>query len=98
MKNNQYLLILILKADVQQISMRIIFVLKVQQSLMPFVKCGGKFGQKYLSLQFESYNHTSEFRFVRFYLRMVEFVKVDFLNFQTKNIKILMRIILTIQF
>ncbi len=64
------------EADVQQISMRIIFVLKVQQSLRPFVRRAGKFGHKYLSLQFESYNHTSEFRFVRFYFKIVQFVKV----------------------
>ena len=48
--------------------MRIIFVLKCQASLKPFI-CG-VCSRKLLSLQFDSYDYASEFKFIQFYLKV----------------------------
>ena len=64
------------EADVQQISMRIIFVLKVQESLKPFIK--GPLTKKYLNLQFDSYTYDNEYKFIKLQDKIVRCLKNKF--------------------
>jgi hypothetical protein len=64
------------EADIQQISMRIVFVLKVQQSLKPFIK--GAFTKKYLDLQFSDYAYDNEFKLIKTFEKILQFFKKTF--------------------
>ena len=64
------------EADVQQISMRIIFVLKVQESLKPFIR--GEFSKKYLNIQFEDYSYDNEYKFIKTQNKIIEYLKNKF--------------------
>ena len=64
------------EADIQQISMRIVFVLKVQQSLKPFIK--GPLTKKYLDLQFSDYTYDNEFKLIKTFESILNFFREKF--------------------
>ena len=64
------------EADIQQISMRIIFVLKVQEALRPFHNY--EFFKNHLDLRFESYDYSSEYKFIKSKDKLFRFLKLKF--------------------
>jgi len=61
---------------VQQISMRIIFVLKVQESLKPFIR--GEVTKKYFDLQFDGYQKDNEYLFIKKTYQFIEYFSNKF--------------------
>jgi hypothetical protein len=73
------------EADIQQISMRIIFVLKVQDTLSQF---NWVRGLSFLSIRYEKYNYaTDEFKYIKSKDRVMEFVRKRFFSSEP-NIKL----------
>ena len=74
------------EADIQQISMRIIFVLKVQETLNPFLR--SKCMKKYFDLRFVEYDQAKEYKFISTMNRMVKFLKKKFTAADNSSIKL----------
>jgi hypothetical protein len=73
------------EADIQQISMRIIFVLKVQNTLNQF---NWVRGLSFLNIRYERYNYTTdEFKYIKSKDRVVSFVRKRFFSSEP-NIKL----------
>jgi ankyrin repeat protein len=64
------------EADVQQISMRIVFVLKVQKSLKSFIS--GPLTNKYFNLRFESYCYENEPKYIKIRDKLVNYFRLRF--------------------
>jgi ankyrin repeat protein len=64
------------EADIQQISMRIIFVLKVQQALRYFTK--HPFLKKYIDLRFRKYNLENESKLFKTLIKTITFLRTKF--------------------
>lgn len=67
------------EADIQQISMRIIFVLKVQETLNRF---NDKFCFKWLNIRFEEYKYENEYKFIKTKDSIMNFLKKKFASAQ----------------
>ena len=67
--------------------MRIIFVLKVQETLNPFLR-NNKCMRKYFDLRFVEYNATSEYKFIRSLNRIFTFLDKKFTAKDNSSIKL----------
>ena len=74
------------EADIQQISMRIIFVLKVQETLNPFLK--NRCMKKYFDLRFVEYNHANEYKLIRSMNKVFRYLEVKFTAKDNSSIKL----------
>ena len=56
--------------------MRIIFVLKVQESLKPFII--GTLTRKYLDIKFDNYSEMNEYRLIKSFNKILKYLKIKF--------------------